>query len=41
MGAILTRKKFKKSWGWHGFGGLEVLWQDGQNLADFFLSTTS
>jgi hypothetical protein len=24
-------KKFKKSLGWYGFIGLEVLWQNGQN----------
>jgi hypothetical protein len=33
MRAILTPKKFKKSLGWHGFIGLEVLWQNGQKLA--------
>jgi hypothetical protein len=40
MRAILTPKKFKKSLGWYSFIGLEVLWQNGQNLANFFLSTT-
>jgi hypothetical protein len=23
---IFTQEKFKKSWVWHGFVGLEVLW---------------
>jgi hypothetical protein len=23
---ILSLEKLKKSWDWHGFGGLEVLW---------------
>jgi hypothetical protein len=40
MRTILTPKKFKKSLGWLGFIGFEVLWQNGQNLANFFLSTT-
>jgi hypothetical protein len=35
MRTILTPKKFMKSLGWHGFIGLEVLWQNGQNLATF------
>jgi hypothetical protein len=26
MGVILIQKKFKKSGGWHGFGGLVVLY---------------
>jgi hypothetical protein len=40
MQAILTPKKSKKSSGWYAFIGLEVLWQNRQNLANFFLSTT-
>jgi hypothetical protein len=40
MRAILTPKKVKKSLGWYGFIGLEVPWQNGQNLANFFLAKT-
>jgi hypothetical protein len=33
MRTILNPKKFMKSLGWHGFICLEVLWQNGLNLA--------
>jgi hypothetical protein len=40
MRVILSEEEFKKSWGWHGFNCLEVLWPKWPNLANFFLSTT-
>jgi hypothetical protein len=32
----LSRKKLKKSWGWRGFGGSEVLWPKRANPCQLF-----